>query len=370
MAQLASEWPGPVDGAAAALVAPLPAAAPDVRDAQQAWLAALVDSSFDAILSKALDGTITSWNAAAERMYGYPAAEVIGRSIELIVPEDRLQELRGMDERLARGERVLPFETVRLTRDGRRIDVALTMSPIVDGQGRVVGASGIGRDVTERRQAERQRQLLIEELNHRVKNTLATAQSLANQTLRTSPTPGHFVTAFNGRLAALASAHTLLANARWTGAALHELIAQQLAPYRTAERVNVILRGEDVWLEPSAALTLGLALHELATNAAKHGALAGASGAIEIRSRVRSEAGGRRLSLVWRERGGPPVETPERRGFGLTLIERGLAYQLGGTTALEFRRTGLHCAIAFALDRSAAAAAGDWPVEPELDGAG
>ena len=85
---------------------------------------------------------------------------------------------------------------------------------------------------------------------------------------------------------------------------------------------------------------------------------------------MRSEAGGRRLSLVWRERGGPPVETPERRGFGLTLIERGLAYQLGGTTALEFRRKGLHCAIEFALDRSAAAAARDWPVEPELDGAG
>ena len=368
MAQLASEWPGAVDGAAAALVAPL--AAPAAPDAQQAWLAALVDSSFDAILSKSLDGTITSWNAAAERMYGYPAAEVIGRSIELIVPADRREELRGMDERLGRGERVLPFETVRLTRDGRRIDVALTMSPIIDGQGRVVGASGIGRDITERRQAERQRQLLIEELNHRVKNTLATAQSLANQTLRSSPTPGDFVVAFNGRLAALASAHTLLANARWTGAALHELIAQQLAPYRTAERANVVVRGEDVWLDPSAALTLGLALHELATNAAKHGALAGASGAIEIRSRVRSVAVGRRLSLVWRERGGPPVDGSERHGFGLTLIERGLAYQLGGSAVLEFRHDGLRCTIEFALGPRVPAATRPWLVETGFDGAG
>jgi PAS domain S-box-containing protein len=366
MGQLASGWPGTVDGTAAAVAAPLASAAPD---AQQAWLAALVDSSFDAILSKSLGGTITSWNAAAERMYGYPAAEVIGRSIELIVPEDRLHELRGMDERLARGERVLPFETVRLTRDGRRIDIALTMSPIVDGQGRVVGASGIGRDVTERRQAERQRQLLIEELNHRVKNTLATAQSLANQTLRASPTPGHFVTAFTGRLAALAAAHNVLADARWTGAALHELIAQQLAPYR-AERPSLVVRGEDVWLEPSAALTLGLVLHELATNAAKHGALADAAGAVEIRSRVRRAAGGRRLALVWRERGGPPVEGPARRGFGLNLIERGLAYQLGGSAVLEFRRDGLRCTIEFALEPRVPPTPRPWLVETGLDGAG
>jgi PAS domain S-box-containing protein len=110
-------------------------------ESDRAWLAAIVDFSSDAILSKSLDGTITSWNAAAERMYGYPAAEAIGRSIEIIVPEDRLHELRTMDERLARGERVPPSETVRLTRDGRRIDVVLTMSPIVDHTGAVVGAA-------------------------------------------------------------------------------------------------------------------------------------------------------------------------------------------------------------------------------------
>src|SRR5918995_7017032 len=121
---------------------------------EHAWLAAIVDFSSDAVLSKRLDGTITSWNAAAERMYGYPAAEAIGRSIESIVPEDRRDELRGMDERLARGERVPPFETVRVTRDGRRIDVALTMSPIIDDTGAVVGASGIARDISERRRAE------------------------------------------------------------------------------------------------------------------------------------------------------------------------------------------------------------------------
>jgi PAS domain S-box-containing protein len=330
-------------------------AVPAAQGSKHAWLAALVDSSFDAILSKTLDGTITSWNAAAERMYGYPAAEAIGRPIQLIVPPDRLAELRGMDEQLARGERVLPFETVRLTRDGRRIEVQLTMSPIVDERGSVIGASGIGRDITERRHTERQRQLLIEELNYRVKNSLATVQSLANQTLRTSPSPEHFIAAFSGRLAALARAHTLLANALWDGAALHALIAEQLQPYRAPEHANVSIGGEDVWLAPSTALTLGLALHELATNAARHGALKSPSGRIEIRSQVQSATDGRgRAALVWSERDGPPIASPRPRGFGVTMIERGLAYQLEGAAALEFRREGLHCIIEFPLQPGAA----------------
>jgi PAS domain S-box-containing protein len=137
----------------------------------RAWLAAIVDFSSDAILSKKLDGTITSWNAAAERMYGYPAAEVVGRSIEMLVPADRFEELRGMDERLARGERVPPLETVRLTRDGRRIDVALTMSPIIDPAGAVVGASGIGRDISERRRADEALRRSQAQLKHFVMNS-------------------------------------------------------------------------------------------------------------------------------------------------------------------------------------------------------
>jgi PAS domain S-box-containing protein len=621
-------------------------------ESERAWLAAIVEFSSDAILSKTLDGTITSWNAAAERMYGYSAAEAIGRSIEIVVPEDRLGELRGMDERLARGERVPPFETVRLTRDGRRIDVALTMSPIIDQTGAIVGASGIARDISERRRAEdalrrsqaelkdfvensaiglqwvgpdgiilwanqakldllgyareeylgrhvadfhvdraavqavlerlhcneqlnnlearlrckdgsiryvlvssnvyfengnfihtrcftsditerkqaeivirgqkqaleliaqgarlqpvletlvrtveersvhgalasillldedglhlrhgaapslpesfnqaidgliigaaagtcgtaaqrrrtvivsdiasnslwegyrelalehglrvcwsapilarddrilgvyaiyhrqlrhpsasdvqvidvlsrtaaiaieakraeRQERLLIEELNHRVKNTLATAQSLATQTLRSrNSSPKSFAAAFNGRLAALASAHTLLAQARWTGAGLHALIEEQLAQYRLPDRAKVTIRGNDVSLEPTAALTLGLTLHELTTNAAKHGALASPSGSIEIGAQIDTGSDGRRLSLTWCERGGPAIAATPRPGFGLTLIERGLAYQLKGNVVLDFRREGLHCTVEFPLaDRAPSLVASDW----------
>jgi PAS domain S-box-containing protein len=132
---------------------PAGAAGPEPKD-KSAWLAAIVESSFDAIISKTLDGQITSWNGAAERTYGYTAAEVIGRSIEIIVPEDHREELRSIHERLRRGERVPPFETARVTRDGRRIDVQLTMSPIIDAEGTVAGASGIGRDITQKKQAE------------------------------------------------------------------------------------------------------------------------------------------------------------------------------------------------------------------------
>jgi PAS domain S-box-containing protein len=147
-------------------------AASSELECDRAWLAAIVEFSSDAILSKKLDGTITSWNAAAERMYGYPAAEAIGRSIEMLVPAERLEELRGMDARLARGERVPPLETVRLTRDGRRIDVALTMSPIIDHTGAVVGASGIGRDISERRRADEALRRSQAELEDFVENSL------------------------------------------------------------------------------------------------------------------------------------------------------------------------------------------------------
>jgi two-component sensor histidine kinase len=206
----------------------------------------------------------------------------------------------------------------------------------------------------EAKRAERQQRILIEELNHRVKNTLATAQSLASQTLLTS-SPERFTAAFSGRLGALASAHTVLAHARWVGARLHHLIREQLGA-RASDAAKVTIDGDDVALEPSTALTLGLALHELTTNAAEHGALASGSGSIEIRSQVSTGPDGRRLLLTWCERGGPPVATPPQQGFGLTLVERGLTYQLEADVALEFRREGLNCTIQLPLVAHAAPA--------------
>jgi len=336
---------------------------------QQAWLAALVESSFDAILSKRLDGTITSWNAAAERMYGYTAAEAIGRSVELIVPPDRLDELRAMDAQLARGERIAPFETERLTRDGRRIEIQLTMSPIYDRQGAVVGASGLGRDITEQRRAEQRQRLLVEELNHRVRNTLAVAHALATQTLRHSPAPERFAAAFQGRLAALARTHTLLADAHWDGVRLQALVHAQLEPYLPGPG-RVKIAGADPVLEPESALALGLALHELSTNAARHGGLASASGRLEIGARIITD-GDRRLLLTWRERAGAPVDPACASGLGRILIERGLAYQLDAKVAFGLRPAGLRCRIELPLaERARRLPAGSWAIEGVLDGSG
>jgi two-component sensor histidine kinase len=186
---------------------------------------------------------------------------------------------------------------------------------------------------------------------------------------RQSVSPERFAAAFSGRLAALAKAHTLLANDRWTGAKLHELIREQLAAHCAADDAIVTIQGDDVALEPSAALALGLTLHELATNAAKHGALASPAGSIEIGAQVGAGSDGRRLTLTWRERGGPPIRARPRRGFGLMLIEQGLSYQLQGRVALNFRRAGLHCTIDLPVAGGAVrGGAGGWPGEHQLAG--
>jgi two-component sensor histidine kinase len=257
-------------------------------------------------------------------------------------------QLRDAIALAAQGE-ASRFDVRLRVEGGRYLTFDFMLTPLADADGRVTHLIPSAIDITLRKRAERHHQLLIEELNHRVKNTLATAQSLSTQTLLSSPSPPHFAEAFRGRLAALAAAHTLLAQTRWDGARLRDLIRVQLDPYRTAERANVTIAGDDVSLEPDAALRLGLVLHELATNAAKHGALASPAGHVEIGSQVGEVAGARRLVLTWRERGGPAVDGRPRAGFGTTMIERGLAYQLGGSARLEFCRQGLRCRMELPL---------------------
>src|SRR6516165_7522325 len=179
------------------------------HDAQleSARLAAIVVSSDDAIISKTLEGRITSWNAGATRIFGYEASEMIGESILRIIPPELHGEEREILARLQRGERIDHYETVRVARDGRRVDVSLTVSPLRDRSGKVVGASKVGRDITDRKRAEKLQQVLTDELSHRVKNTLATVQAIANQSLVRAKSPTDFVSSFTGRLQALAKAH-------------------------------------------------------------------------------------------------------------------------------------------------------------------
>src|SRR5262249_40145183 len=158
----------------------------------------------DAIVSKTLDGYITSWNTGATRIFGYEAEEMLGQSIKRIIPAELHGEEEQILAKLRRGERIEHFDTIRIAKDGRRIDISLTVSPVRDRTGRLIGASKVARDVTERKQAEKLQALLVGELNHRVKNTLATVQAIANQTVRMVKSPAEFATSFNGRLQALA----------------------------------------------------------------------------------------------------------------------------------------------------------------------
>ncbi|MDN5864440.1 MAG: PAS domain S-box protein [Gammaproteobacteria bacterium] len=325
------------------------------------WLASIVSSCDDAIISKDLDGVITSWNKSAERMFGYGDKEAIGRPITaLIIPADRLEEEEEILRRLTRGESIDHFETVRRRKDGSTLDVSVTISPL-KRQGRVIGASKIARDISERKRAEALRELLIHELNHRVKNTLATVQSLAMQSLRNAESAEAGQAAFESRLLALSRAHDVLTRENWEYAGLKNIVAGAIAPYSAPYRASRFdVQGPGLRLQPRAGLALAMALHELATNAVKYGALSGDDGRVAIHWRPEKdgEAGRTLLRLRWTETGGPPVAPPGRRGFGSCLIEQGLAHDLGGTARLHFRSSGLLCEIAAPLDAIAAGGVG------------
>lgn len=193
-----------------------------------ARLATIVANSDDAIISKTLGGIITSWNRGATHIFGYEPRDDIGQHISKIIPPELLHEEKDIIARLSRGERIEHFETVRVAKDGRRVDISLTVSPMRNSAGRIIGASKVARDITDRRRAEETQRLLIDELNHRIKNTLATVQAIATQTLRRAATPADFVDSFNGRIKALARAHALLTGSSFQSAEITDLVREQL----------------------------------------------------------------------------------------------------------------------------------------------
>jgi PAS domain S-box-containing protein len=249
-------------------------------------------------------------------------------------------------------------EDVFIRKDGTFFPVSCNVAPL-EREGETVGAVIEVRDITERRRAEERQRLLINELNHRVKNTLSTVQSLAVQTLRTTASPEPFREAFEARLMALSDAHSLLTRSNWTGAELRDVLEHALAPYRDGEAADarVQLRGAALRLPARAALTLGMAFHELATNAAKYGALSTSTGRVEVAWRIEHTDGAASLSLEWRETGGPRAEEPRRLGFGLRLIERSVENDLDGEVRLDFHPDGVRCAMIIPMET--------WPGEPE-----
>ena len=304
---------------------------------QTALLAAIVESSRDAIISKDLDEKITSWNRGAQLIFGYSAEEMIGRSIRLLVPAERQSEEDAILAKIRAGERIEHHETIRQRKDGELIHVSMTISPIRASGGKIIGASNIGRDITERHRAAETQRLLMREVNHRSKNLLAVVEAMVRKTAST--TPAHeLVSRISQRLQALSSIQNLLIYGEWRGVDLRALVDAQLRHY-PEDRVSV--RGPAVMLQPPAAQALGLAIHELATNAARYGALSTSAGHVTVGWNVDDANGQPSFEMEWREHGGPLVDEPKSTSFGTTILRRATSDALSGTVQAEYRRDGL-----------------------------
>ena len=312
-----------------------------LRESEQRvrWSAAIIESSDDAIVSKNLDGIITSWNSGAERVFGYTAEEAIGQPITIVIPRERLDEERTILTRIRRGERIDHFETVRQRKHGSLVTISLTVSPVKNADGTIVGASKIARDITEQKRAQEQIATLAQEAEHRSKNLLASVQAAVM--LSQSDTPEGLKQVIEGRIRALANVHSLFVATRWIGAELSAIAAQELLPYSGSGERRVRIEGPQVLLAPNAAQSIAVALHELATNAAKYGALSSAGGRVELEW---THAADGRLNLRWTETGGPAVQPPARQGFGARIIPQMMG-QLDGNARMDWRTEGLICEI-------------------------
>ena len=309
-----------------------------------ARLGAVVAASEDAVIGLNLEGVVTHWNDGATQLYKYESQEMVGQPIMAIIPPElHAQEIEILDK-LKQGERVKNYETERISKGGRRVSISLSATSLRDEKGHIIGITKVGRDITERKQAEQLQQLLLNELNHRVKNTLATVQAIAHQTVRSAKSPGDFATGFTARIQALSKAHNLLTQSSWQGADLLPLIREQLLD----ERISYA--GPSVTLEPQLALHLSMVLHELGTNARKYGSLSVPRGSVSVKWSVQATRAGddATLLLKWQERDGPPVAAPSKQGFGTTLIQQSIQSH-GGDIVINYGPDGVSCEIKLPL---------------------
>ncbi|MDB5368089.1 MAG: hypothetical protein JWM77_4016, partial [Rhodospirillales bacterium] len=313
----------------------------------RARLAAIVSSSESAIIGFALDGTVTSWNEAGKNIFGFDAAQMLGQPISRVL--SRAGEMESLLLRLRQGETLPYLEDGWLRADGTKPDVEVSMIAIRDEQGQMLGGSAIARDTTQRVRAQEQATMLLHELRHRVKNALATVQSIAQQTRRASGSADEFHVAFSARLGALAKTHDLLMRDGWRDVSMHHLLEGEFEPYRAGDEIRWQLNGPDLALDAKSTVALGLVFHELATNAGKYGALSGVEGVVTVSWTVAALSARRELSLLWLESGGPAVAPPSRAGFGSRLIRNGLRIEFGGDVELDFEAGGVRCAIRLLL---------------------
>lgn len=317
-------------------------------------LAAVVASSDDAIITKNLNSIITSWNQGAERLFGYSADEAIGRSVVMLMPPERQDEELVILDRIRSGQRIEHYETVRQRKDGSLIDISLTVSPVKDASGAIVGASKIARDISERRRAQEQQQMLLREMDHRVKNLFAVASGVVTLSARAGSSAETLASDVRDRLNALSRAHALTLPSPASDAAgdfhattMHALVRTIVAPYE-GDETRVSISGVDTPLKGSAVTSLALLFNEFATNAAKYGSLSAFGGSVDIACSESDD----RLQIVWTERGGPAVQASAKgEGFGSLLAEATVRRQLGGELSREWRADGLVIRLSAPRDR-------------------
>lgn len=292
-------------------------------------------------------------NRAAELLTGYSFDEVLAldRPLHDIIhhsyPDGRPFPLSqcAIDRAFPEHNNV-QGEEVFVHKDGSFYPVAFTASPIQDEASKTIGTIIEVRDISEEKRSQERQRLLVNELNHRVKNTLATVQSLAWQTFK--DVEPEALERFNGRLATLSKAHSILTGGGWEGANLRELVEAVVAPYGD-ERIAI--DGSDCDVGPKAAVSLSMVLHELATNAVKYGSLSEPGGSVAIRWRCDEQDNGIDLELSWEEQGGPPVLPPARQGFGLRLVERQIGLEFQGGATVDFCESGLVCRMRVTVPR-------------------
>jgi PAS domain S-box-containing protein len=278
---------------------------------------------------------------------GYDREEVLGQSFNFLMAQGADPKALALIEAAFVDSTDHSSEISYRRKDGSLFCAAIFINPVRDQGGSIVEHFASFVDVTQQKQETAHSAMMIDELNHRVKNTLSTVQSIVWQALRQNAVPKAVRESIESRLFALSRSHDLLTRENWEGAGLLDLVNEALEPFGIANGTTerIVITGDNVRLPPKAALALGIALHELATNAVKYGAFSNDGGSILIEWMTKPTTEGNRLILRWQEKGGPPVTPPTHRGFGSRVIERGLPHELEGTVNLEYRVDGVNCTI-------------------------
>ena len=285
-------------------------------------------------------------NDAILSLTGHLRAELLGKSFRTLIARDvdasTLSSIKTAFERTSGGG----FEVKCRRKDGSDFWAALFINPVFDKEGKMVQHFASFVDLTKHMQEQAHAKMLIDELNHRVKNTLATVQSIIRQALSTNADRQTLRQMIKLRLSALSRSHDLLTREKWKSASLRQIVNEALAPFKGADNAGrFVITGEEIRFAPKAALALGIVFNELATNAMKYGALSNSAGSVHIDWRRETTPQGAQLVVVWREMGGPHVKAPAHRGFGTRVIERGLTHELNGTGRLDYRGDGLVCTM-------------------------